>query len=210
MSLRLEKDLKSNRIFLSLKPKIYSKDLILAVFIATGLHLLAFTLFQIDLGTFFSHETTRAVSFVSTENSSLAAGIVDEKQEIQVPSVLQIDRQSSPHVPFLLTSVDYEIQYPPFQPDLRDIEFDNQTALCTSRWHFSKGAFHVNSLPELTCEGMRKGVFAFRLYGPTIIWLQMLQSTGDLRLDRELEEAVKRLYVMSLASSGVVEVEFLP
>lgn len=212
MNLKIEKDLKSKRIFLAVKQKTgLSKDLMLAFCIAAGIHLTAFTLFQIDLGTFFPIKTVPAVSFVSTEKGGLASGVYDdEKQELEVPSFLQIDRASSPQVPLFLTSFQHEPQDKPFLPDLRGMVLEDKAALCKSRWHFSKGLFSAKTLPELTCEGKKRGVFTFRLYGPTIFWLNMVQSTGDLKLDRELEEALKGLQVTSLAKEGVVEVEFLP
>lgn len=206
MNLKLEKDLKTKRIFLSVKPKTYSKDLILAFFIALSLHLTAFTLFQIDLGTFFSLETSPAVTFVSTQNGRLAI-FADEKQEVEVPSYLQIERKSSPQGLFTFQQ---EIKLPPFQPDLSGLSLEDPKALCKSSWHFSKGIFHAEGLPELTCDGMRKAAFAFRLAGSSIFWLQMLQSTGNLKLDRELEESLKKVHLTSLAKEGIVEVEFLP
>lgn len=214
MNLKLEKDLKSKRILLSVKPKTgaYSRDLGIAFLIAAGFHLMAFTLFRINLGDFFSTDTVPSVSFVSTETRALATGLPgDEKQDDDLPSYLQIDRTLVPPLPFFHTSsFNEENPYPPFKPDLRTIFLEDKTALCKSKWHFSKGIFLAKNLPELTCKGERKASFAFLLHDASIFWLEMIQSTGDSKLDRELEESLKGLQIASLSREGVVEVEFLP
>jgi hypothetical protein len=213
VSLKLEKDLKSKRILLSVKPKTadYCQRLALAFLIASSLHLMAFTLFRINLGNFFSIDTVPPVSFVSTDSRSLAIawpGV--EKEELDMPSYLQITRATTPPIPFFLELALREEIQSPFRPDFGGFLPENKTALCKSKWHFSKGSFLPKDLPELTCEGERKGSFAFRLQDVSIVWTQMLQSTGNPKLDLELEESLKRLYLVSGAREGVVEVEFLP
>lgn len=213
MNLKLKRDLKSKKISLSIKPKTgaYFRRLTLAFLIAASMHLMAFTLFHIDLRNFFPIETPPATFIVSTDQGGFAAALPDEeKQEQFFPSYLEIDRIKTPETPFWMNSPSQVTTFSPFRPDLKEMFLENKTALCKSHWHFSKGLFHAKNLPTLSCEGIKKGAFAFRLQDASIFWLEMLQSTGDLKLDRELEESLKGLYLTSVANEGIVEVEFLP
>lgn len=214
MSLKLEKDKKSKKIFLSVKnrTKIYTPDFALAFFIALAIHLMALFLFQIEMGDFFAVENPLAASFVSIDSLGTLAYAPDEEgEELAVPSYLEIKRQESPYCPsYFLASFHESLPLPTFQPSLEDILHENP--LCKSHFRFSKGMFSTEQEQEFFCEGERKAAFAFRLDGTSIFWLELLESTGDLKLDKAIEGSLKKLYVTSHDGfkEGILEVMFLP
>lgn len=212
MNLKIEKDLKTNKILFTVKTKARddAKRLVFAFFIAFFIHLMAFTLFRVDLGDFFGSESMPAVSYVLADSGGSVTGLLEEeKQSDEWPSYLIRERLKAPEIPFFLVGPSQDFSFQAFRPDLEPIFFE-APPLCKSSWRFSGGLFEAKSLPEFTCIGMRRATFLFRLQDNGIFWLDMIQSTGDARLDKALEDSIKTLELTSAAQEGTLTVEFSP
>ncbi len=193
---------KNSKIKLTVKSrtKILTKEFAFALSIAFFVHFLAFTLFHIDLGLF---STTREYPTAVVQAGDISLTSHDQEKPLIVPSFLIVKPQNAPEYP----SMDVLPLATTF--DLSGLEIATLNMPALSHFYLSGNAFEIEPSPlKSTCPCRAK--LAFKSYQDKIFWLDWIESTGDLKLDYRIQEALKKASLKTQDQThGIIEVEFL-
>lgn len=205
---------KNTKLKLSVKnrTKIFTKDFVFALSIAFLVHFFAFTLFHIDLG-LFSTTTEYPTAIVQPSDPSL---FIDsshqESKPLPIPSFLVFSKQQTPNYPSLIHSNKIALHEPSF--DLAHLELDALSHLNLSHFHLSCGNTFQKAPTALQSKNICRAKLAFKAspISGKIFWLDWIESTGDRKLDYQIQEVLKASQIqkthMPIASHGIIEIEF--
>lgn len=210
MSLKLEQQKNSKvRLILRKNTGLLTRDFAFAFLLALGLHLSAFFLFSIDLGSFLNIPETPSM-IVLSDSSSIADALNQEEKPLHFPPFLVIKREK-PSV-MLNSEVEAIPKVIPKPFDLSHLEFDQSKGPGMSHFTLSRGNTFVKEPVHLTSKKCCKGILEFKAFPKTgeIFWIHWIQPTGDIKLDHLIVENLKnaRLTPSSTAAQGIIEVEF--
>ncbi len=213
--LKLEQK-KNSKLKLTVKnrTKILTKDFVFALSIAFFVHFLAFTLFHIDLGLF---STTREypIAFVQTSDLSAPIDSADlDGKPLTIPSFLAIAAPSGPEYPSLIPSSEVAFTSNKTSFDLDGLEIALLSQSSSSHFHLSGGNSFQSEPAALKSKNLCRAKLAFKANpnNGTIFWLDWIESTGDNKLDYQIQEALKQAQLKRadepIASHGTIEIEF--
>ena len=211
----LKLDFKKNaklKLTVKNRTKILTKDFIFALSIAFLVHFLAFTLFHIDLG-LFSTTTEYPTAIVQTHDSSLLIDSSNqESKPLRVPSFLIFSKQHAPNYPSLIHSNEIVFHKPTL--DLAHLELDTFNQARISHFYISHGNTFQKEPTPLKSKNFCRAKVEFKA-SPTsgkIFWLDWIESTGDRKLDYQIQEVLKTTPIQKtlepIASHGTIEIEF--
>jgi hypothetical protein len=212
MGLKLEQQKNSKvRLIIRKNTGLLTWDFAFALCIALGLHLSAFFLFSIDLGSFLNiPETPTTILVVSDPSSVITDAMDQEEKPLHFPSFLVIKREKTPALPNL-ESEDLPKAIPK-SFDLSHLEFNQLKGPGTSRFSLSRGNTFAKEPEKLTSKKCCKGILEFKALPKTgeIFWVHWIEPTGDTKLDHHIVENLKnaRLAPSSASAQGIIEVEF--
>lgn len=206
---------KNSKLKLTVKnrTKILTKEFAFALSIAFFVHLLAFTLFHIDLGLFSTtHEYPTA--FVQGSDISAPIDSIDQEKPVIIPSFLTIATLNSPEYPSLITPGEMAFQSQGAAFDLSGLEIASLNQPGISHFNISCGnAFQTEPAP-IQSKKLCRAKLEFKATKDTgkIFWIDWIESTQDRKLDYQIQEALKTAVLQKtddpIASHGIIEIEF--
>lgn len=207
---------KNSKLKLTVKnrTKILTKDFVFALSIAFFVHFLAFTLFHIDLGLFSTtHEYPIAFVQASDPSAPIDAADLDGKP-LAIPSFLAITARSAPEYPSLTPSSEIAFNSHKTSFDLDGLEIALLNQPSSSRFYLSGGNSFQTEPIALKSKNLCRAKLAFKANPDNgkIFWLDWVESTGDHKLDYQIQEALKQAQLKRtdepIASHGTIEIEF--
>lgn len=206
---------KNSKIKLTVKnrTKILTKEFAFALSVAFFVHFLAFFLFHIDLGLFSTtHEYPTA--FVQGSDISAPIDTADHDKPLSVPPYLIFSKQNTPKYPSLIQSSEIALASHETTFDLSYLDLDSMNQSRISHFYLSNGHSFLKEPTRIHSKKLCRGKLEFKASKASgkIFWLDWLESTGDRKLDDQIQAALKTAQLAEtldpVASHGIIEVEF--
>lgn len=196
--------------------KLWTPQFTLALIVALAIHLVGLLLFRVDLGVLLTARdplpSVKVSSYVP-----LVEVLPDSNSRLTVASFLDVERKESPDIPNL-PLIPLEMEMNPLidlaLPIAFDLSFFPNKAINSAAWlQFSGSGFaHTEMIKELMGPEGTHASLSYRSSAGTLFWLEWLQTTGDLQLDRQIELFLKSLQTAlpahRLVTEGIIEITF--
>lgn len=209
---------KQPHLFLTLlpSPSFWTAELAIGLGLAIAFHASAVFLFHIDSYLFPTVSPLRPSSVIAPLSGLSTTSNVDH-QKWKSPFLAKLPQPEAPKIYEPLPLVDFELQRTaPSEPVVYDaLIAENLSPPKQILFRLSHG-FRFMNAPSLQIPSLPfRAVWEFRasLQSGQIIWTRLIRSSGQVRFDKQLEEALKKAR-LNLAkgigfTQGIVEVEAL-